>query len=163
MTSSRLLPHPLMSVVLLMSWLWMNNTLAPGHVVLGALLGFAIPLFTRRFWPEPLPLAGPLKMVAFLALVMCDIVIANVQVARVILGPRRNLQPGFVRVPLDLRTDFAITVFASTISLTPGTVSVELAPDRRFLYVHLLSSAEPEQVTHTVKQRYERRIKEIFE
>ena len=54
-----LLPHPALSAFLLMLWLLLNNSAAPGHLVLGALLGVLIPLFTRRFWPERLGLANP--------------------------------------------------------------------------------------------------------
>ncbi|MCP5152903.1 MAG: Na+/H+ antiporter subunit E [Ectothiorhodospiraceae bacterium] len=159
---TRWLPHPVLSAVLVVCWLWLNNTLDPGHVALGALLGAGIPLFTRRFWPDTQRIGNPLGLAGFLAVVMWDIVVANVQVAAVVLGPRRRVRSGFVRVPLDLDDDFAITVFASTISLTPGTVSVELAPDRDALYVHYLSEDDPDALVHTVKARYERRIMEVF-
>ena len=158
-----ILPHPLMSVVLLVCWLWLHNTVAPGHLVLGALLGVGIPLFTRRFWPEPQPVRRPVRFIEFLAVLLFDIVVANLQVALVILVPKRGVRSGFVSVPLEVRGDFAITVLASTISLTPGTVSVELSSDRRMLYLHYLREDDPQALAMKVKQRYERRIREIFE
>jgi multicomponent K+:H+ antiporter subunit E len=157
-----LLPKPLTSLALVIVWLWLNDTLAAGQLILGIALGLLIPLFTRRFAPEP----GPVRLArlpAYLALVLWDVLVANLQVAAQILGPVSRLRPGFVDVPLDLATDRAITVLASTITLTPGTVSCDLAPDRRSLRVHALSVADPDALVREIKQRYERRVKEIFE
>ena len=163
----RLVPHPLLSGLLLLSWLWLNDTLAAGHVLLGASLALAIPLFTRRFWPEPLVVRRPLKVVEYLLLVLWDIVVANLQVAALILGPRSRLRPGFVAVPLDLRTEFGITVLASTVTLTPGTVSVEIertgADGAAVLHVHCLRIASDEEIVATIKRRYEARLKEVLE
>jgi multicomponent K+:H+ antiporter subunit E len=162
----RLLPHPLLSVLLLVCWLWLNNTLAAGHVLLGAVLGIGIPYVTRRFWPDPLRVRRPLRVLQYVLLVTWDVVIANLQVAALILGPVSRLRPAFVRVPLDLRTDFAVTVLASTVTLTPGTVSVGFDDDGaggRVLVVHALRCLDADEMVRTIKERYERRVKEILE
>jgi multicomponent K+:H+ antiporter subunit E len=162
----RLLPHPFLSLLLVVCWLWLNNTLEPGHVLLGTVLGVAIPYVTRRFWPEPLVVRRPLRVVEYAAVVLYDVVVANLQVTVIILGPMSRLRPAFVRVPLELRTDFAVTVLASTVTLTPGTVSVEVEDDgtgRRRLVVHALRCLDPDDMVRTIKERYERRLKEILE
>ena len=135
-------------------------------MLLGAALGVAIPYVTRRFWPEPLVVRRPLRVVEYAAVVLYDIVVANLQVTVIILGPMSRLRPAFVRVPLDLRTDFAVTALASTVTLTPGTVSVEIEDDghgRRMLVVHALRCLDPDDMVRTIKERYERRLKEILE
>jgi multicomponent K+:H+ antiporter subunit E len=163
----RLLPHPLLSALLLISWLWLNDTLAPGHVLLGALLALVIPMFTRRFWPEPLSVRHPLKVAEYLLVVLWDIVVANLQVAALILGPSSRLRPGYVAVPLELRSEFGITVLALTVTLTPGTVSVgiERAGEggAAVLFVHCLRIESEAAVATTIKSRYEARLREIFE
>lgn len=162
----RLVPHPLLSALLLVCWLWLNNTLAVGHLVLGALLGIAIPYVTRRFWLEPLAIGRPLRVLEYLLVVTWDVVVANLQVAVLILGPSSRLRPAFVRVPLDLRTDFGVTVLASTVTLTPGTVSVGIEDDgqgRRVLVVHVLRCLDTREMVRTIKERYERRVREILE
>jgi len=159
-------PHPLLSILLLLCWLWLNNTLEPGHVLLGASLAVAIPFFTRRFWPEPLPIRRPLKALEYFVIVLYDVVVANLQVAAIILGPMSRVRPAFIRVPLELRTDFAATVLASTVTLTPGTVSVEIEPDGRggrVLVVHALRCLDEAAMVASIKTRYERRLKEILE
>jgi multicomponent K+:H+ antiporter subunit E len=162
----RLLPHPFLSLLLAVCWLWLNNTVAAGHALLGVGLGVAIPYVTRRFWPEPLVVRRPLRVVEYAALVLYDVVVANLQVTVIILGPMSRLRPAFVRVPLELRTDFAVTALASTVTLTPGTVSVEIEDDgsgRRWLVVHALRCLDADDLVRSIKERYERRLKEILE
>jgi multicomponent K+:H+ antiporter subunit E len=158
----RWLPHPVLSVVLLVFWLWLNSSLAAAHLVLGALAGVAIPWFTNRFWPEQVRVAKPLGLIPFAAMVLRDIVIANVVVALPILGPNRSLRPSFVVVPVELDNDFALTTLAAVISLTPGTVSADVTPDRDRLLVHSLNTADRAALVETIKNRYERPLKEIF-
>ena len=157
-----LFPHPGLSSLLLVLWLLLNNSAAPGHLVLGALLGVLIPLFTRRFWPERLQLTNRRLMLRFAGRVLGDIIVANFVVARVVLGPRSAVQPAFVRVPLDIRDDFPVTVLASVVSLTPGTVSADIDAERCYLLVHALSVDDTEALIHDIKTRYEVPIKEIF-
>ena len=159
---SSLVPHPLWSAALALFWLWLNNSVAPGHVVVGLLLGWGLPLFARRFWPEQERVDRPWRLLSFVGVVLVDIVVANLRVARAVLGPVRRLRPGFARVPLAVRSDVGITALASTVSLTPGTLSVELSDDRRELLVHYLDEADPEGLVATIKSRYERPLLEIF-
>lgn len=156
------LPHPLLSLILTGVWLLLVNTLSLGHVLLGTVLGIALPLFTRRFWPTALPVRRPLRLVGFVLMVIWDILVANLQVARLILGRPAKLRPAFIQLPLELDEDFAITLLASTISLTPGTVSADVSSDRRTLLIHTLDVDDPEALVAQLKQRYEAPLKEIF-
>lgn len=158
----KLLPHPMMSGALAVFWLWLNNTVAPGHVLLGVLLGWALPLFARRFWPENEPVVRAWRLVPFIGVVLADIVAANLRVARAVLRPVGRLRPGFVRIPLDLRSDIGIAVLANTVSLTPGTISADLSEDRRELLVHYLDEHDPARLVTDIKRRYERPIREVF-
>jgi multicomponent K+:H+ antiporter subunit E len=161
------LPHPIWSVLLTVTWLALNGTASAGHVLLGAALGWGLPFWLQRYWPAPPRRAsGPLRTLgrslAFAALVTWDVVIANLQVARAVLSPIARLKPGFTVVPIELDDPRAISILAHTITLTPGTVSVDVAPDRRSLIVHALHMPDPEATVREIRQRYERRIAEIF-
>ena len=159
----RLLPHPLLTLVLVGIWLLLNNTVAPGHIVLGLILGWAIPMFTLRFWPESVCISKPLLLLRFVAVVLWDIVVANLTVAWLIVGRPQSLRPAFLAVPLALKSDLAIGLLANTICLTPGTVSAQLSEDRRFLLVHALDAADGDAVIADIKRRYEMPLKEVFE
>ncbi len=134
----RVLPHPWLTLALSSVWLLLVNSASPGHLLLGFLLGWAIPSFTRRFWPERVRFRHPLTLLRFVVVVLYDIMVANLTVAWLILRGPTKAQPGFVTLPLDLTSELAISLLANTICLTPGTVSALLSPDRRTLLVHAL-------------------------
>src|SRR5690606_31069759 len=102
-------------------------------------------------------------LVRLIGVVIYDIVIANLRMVVLILGPRSRLRPHFVTVPVTAREPFTITLFASIISLTPGTVSANLSGDRRTLLVHDLDVEDADVSVKRMKERYERRRMEIFE
>ncbi len=157
------LPHPVLTLSLALVWLLLANSLAPGQVLLGVLLGWLIPRFTQRFSPDRIHIHAPLVLLRFVALLFHDILIANLNVAWLILREPRQLTPAFVVVPLDLRSDLGISAFAGAVSLTPGTVSSWLSPDRRSLVVHGLHVRNPDALVATLKRRYEIPLLKVFE
>jgi len=140
------------------------NYVSLGTLVFGLILGILIPLLTAPYWPDRPRLKNPAMIVEFILIVLWDIVVANVSVAKIILFKRNeDMRPTWVTVPIDLRSPEAITVLAGTITMTPGTVSADVAADGRSLLVHCLDAADPDAVRDDIKQRYERRLREIFE
>jgi multicomponent K+:H+ antiporter subunit E len=160
---TRLLPHPVLTPILTGLWLLLANSIAPGQIFLGLLLGWAIPVLTIRFWPEAVTIRKPFTLLRYVGILLLDIVVANFTVARLVLGNPHRLKPLFVKLPLDLTTDLAISLLANSITLTPGTVSARLSADRRYLLVHALNETDPDALIATIKQRYENPLKEIFE
>lgn len=156
------LPHPLMSLTLLIVWLLLVNSLSPGHILLGALFGLFIPMFTNAFWPERPHLARPFLILQFVFHLLWDIVAANLVVARTILSPRPKIRPAFVEYPVDLRNEFAVTILASVIALTPGTVAAGLSDDRRLILIHALDVGDPAELVARLKSRYEAPLLEIL-
>jgi multicomponent K+:H+ antiporter subunit E len=159
---TRAIPRPVLSLLLLLVWLLLNNTLAFGHILLGTVLAVWLPLLTNRFWTKQPDVKKPLLMLRFLGMLVADIAIANLEVARLILGSPKKLRSAFLEVPLDIQGDFPITLLASTISLTPGTVSAQLSADRRRLLVHSLDVEDEAAMIQLIKQRYEKPLKEIY-
>lgn len=160
---NRWLPQPLFSLFLWLVWLLLVNTVAPGQLLLGSVLALTLPLLTTRFWPDRPRIHSPWKLLRYITILLWDIGLANLAVARRILGPTHKLRPAFIRLQLDLHSEFAISVLASTISLTPGTVSSDLSPDRKILLIHALDVADEAEVIAHIKKRYELPLKEIFE
>jgi multicomponent K+:H+ antiporter subunit E len=160
---NRMLPHPLLSLALWAAWLALNNTLAPAHVLLGALLAWVLPLggvrLTDVAWPR---LHRPGVAFKLALMVLHDIVIANIEVARRVLGPESAIRPGFVRVPLDLTDDWAITTLAGIVTMTPGTLTADVAADRTYLLIHAFHVDDAEAIAASIKTRYEAPLKEIY-
>lgn len=163
MIAARWFPHPLVSSALVAIWLILNSSISPGQILLGILIGWAIPWLARSFWSDDVAMRRPATALRLLATVLYDIVVANLSVARLVLGPVRKLRPTFIRLPLDLQEPYAIWTLASIITLTPGTISSELSADRRWLLVHVLDTDDPVALIAEIKQRYETPLKEIFE
>lgn len=158
----RLIPHPGLSVLLVIVWLLMANSLTFGALFLGIVIGILLPIFTAPFWPGR-PDVNYRAGIAYLALVLWDIVVANFQVAAIILFKRnRDLKPVWLVIPMELDTPEAITVFAGTISLTPGTVSSDVSACGKYLLVHALDAADPDAEIARIKSRYEARLKKVF-
>ena len=138
---SKFLPMPFHTVSLLIVWLMLNNSLSPGHILLGTVLGVVIPLVCQPLRiPQP-KFKRPMKLFFFTLLVLIDVVKANIEVALLVLGPSSRINPGFVAIPLDLHEALPITMLASTVTMTPGTVSAELSSDKKFIYVHVFKYA----------------------
>jgi len=121
-----------------------------------------LPIFTAPFWPGR-PSVNFGAGFAYGLLVLWDIVVANFEVAAIILFRRnRDLRPAWLVVPLALDTPEAITVLAGTISLTPGTVSSDVSACGRYLLVHALDTADPAAEVARIKSRYETRLRKVF-
>lgn len=159
----RLLPQPILSLVIVALWLGLVGSVSIGQVLLGIVLGLLVPQLTQSFWPDPPRIARPVTALRLVATVLFDIVVANGQVARRVLGPLDRLHPRFVEVPLDLEDTFVATVLGSIVSMTPGTVSVDIDRERRLLLVHALDAEDPEALIRTIKARYEAPLKEVFQ
>ncbi|WP_439510880.1 Na+/H+ antiporter subunit E [Marinimicrobium koreense] len=157
------LPHPVLSGFMVILWLLLMNDLSGGNLVMGALLAWFIPYATQSFWVQSMKLHRPWVAARFIVTVLWDIIIANWIMARMILGSPQKLHPAFMTLPLELKEDFAITLLANTISLTPGTVSADLSADGTYLIIHTLHVDDPDEAVAEIKARYEAPLKEIFE
>ncbi|WP_148253527.1 Na+/H+ antiporter subunit E [Aidingimonas lacisalsi] len=157
------LPTPLLSILLLIVWLLLVRSAALGHILLGGVLGIVIPLVTRRFWDAQPHVKKPWLLLRFVLRVLKDIIIANLEVAWLIINPWRRMRPAFIEYPLMLEERFPITLLANTISLTPGTVSANLRMDGKSLLIHALDVGDEEALIKEIHERYERPIKEIYE
>ncbi|MGE6529849.1 Na+/H+ antiporter subunit E [Pseudomonas sp. NPDC077382] len=160
---SRLLPNPALTVLLTLLWLLLSNALSVGHLVLGLVLGWAIPLLVKGFLVDLPKVRRPLKLCLFLLKVFYDIVVANVSVAKLVLSSRDRLRPAFIEVPMAIEHPFVLAVLTSIISLTPGTVSAALRPGHKMLLIHALDAPDTEALVAEVKNRYETPLLEIFE
>jgi multicomponent K+:H+ antiporter subunit E len=158
----RFLPSLPLSLTVFALWLLLVSDFNAGSVLLAALLALALPLMAATLRP-PRASFGRLRVALRLtATVLVDIVLSNIEVARRILGPQSALTPAFIWVPLDTRSAHGITALASIITLTPGTVSAELAEDQRHLLVHCFNLANADEAIATIKARYEAPLMEIF-
>ncbi len=158
----KVFPRPFLSLTVFLLWAAITNAASIAMLLLGALLAVGVPLLSRPFWPAPPRLVRPWRALRFLGIVAIDIVTANWRVARQVIGPFHRLAPAFVEVPLDLRDPFVCTVLASVVSLTSGTVSINVDQRRWILLVHALDAPDPPALVREIKDRYETPLNEMF-
>lgn len=158
-----LFPHPFLTLLLAVVWILLQNEFSAGMAVFGVILGIIIPRGLAVWWPDRPVGIRMGKMCIYICIVVWDILVANVQVAWIVLTrSNKNMKSTWVVVPLDLRQPEAITVLAGTITLTPGTVTADMSNKGRYLLVHALHAPDADAVRDDIKTRYEARLKEIF-
>ena len=157
-----LFPFPVLSIVLASTWLVLNE-ISPPHLALALVLSLAIPRITAPLLDALPGIRSASAAVRLAGRVAWDIVLANIAVARLVIGPVRCLRPAFLHVPLAVTHPHAIALFASIVSIVPGSVSIALAPDGRTLLLHVLDVEDAEHFIATIKERYERPLLEILE
>lgn len=156
------LPHPVLSLLLALAWLLLQRSLALPQLITAGALALGLPLLLHGLLPPATKLARPGRLPGFVVLVLWDIVVANLTVARIVLTPGSNPQPAWVTVPLDLTQPNAIVLLATIITTTPGTVSCIVDDEQRQILVHALDCSDPAALALQIKQRYEAPLKEIF-
>lgn len=149
--------------VLTALWLLLNNSFSLGHILFGAGLGYWIAASCQPFLIRIPRVRKPFLLCRFVFIVFYDVVRANIQVARLVLGSRQKLKPGFIEVPMKIEDEFVLATLACVISLTPGTVSAGLSQDHKRLLLHALDASDPRGLTREIKERYEGPLMEIFQ
>lgn len=143
-------------------WMFLQQTLAWENFVVGFFIGLLVMYFAVRRLNTPLYMQYVLAFFKLAVIFALEVVRSAVRVSYLILHPRLPISPGLVAVPLDVTSDEAITVFAGMITMSPGSISVELSDDRRYLYVHALEAGDPHKAAAFFKNAFERHIMEVF-
>ncbi|MBQ0832308.1 Na+/H+ antiporter subunit E [Marinobacter sp.] len=155
-------PQPWLSLILFVTWQILSDGVSGGSVVLGLILAWLIPQLTHGFWPEPPVIVKFRRMPVYILRVLKDIVVASCSVAWLILSTRAP-RPAFISYPLKLEHPLAISILASTISLTPGTVSADISDDNKTLLIHALDATSDQEVIDAIHNSYEKPLMEMFQ
>jgi multicomponent Na+:H+ antiporter subunit E len=151
------------NVGLAVLWAGMTGRLTVASLVTGLVLGFLVLLIVRRPLGVAHPLARVRHLVSLLLFFVWELVLANLRVAWDVVTPRYRMRPGVVAVPLKARTDVEITLLANMVSLTPGTLSLDVSDDRRVLYVHAMYLHDDRgRVVRSIQDGFERRLLEVL-
>lgn len=161
--SRRWLPYPILSALLLLIWLLLNQSVAPGTILLGALLGVALAKVFGLLRPPKARLRHYPLLGRLLVRVVCDIVRSNIAVARIVLRRDVELRSGFVAIPLTLTDQHGLAVLACIITSTPGTIWVSYDSSANILLIHVLDLVDEAGWIDSIKQRYERPLLEVFQ
>ncbi len=151
------------NVLVALVWALLKGEINLVNLVWGYLLGAAGLLIFRQVNPGEIVTRRVGGALVLFAVFLVELVKANLQVLRIVFSPTIRARSGIIALPLDVKTDWGITLLANLITLTPGTISLDVAPDRKQLFIHILDISHPEEVKESIKETFERRIREVFE
>lgn len=157
-----ILPHPILSLALITTWLWLSGPVTPGSTAQALIICLIIPQVMRRLEPDRSRVRNPLALIKLMGRVMVDVIQSNYAVAKIILWQKPKLKSGFVHVPLKIRNRYGLAVLAIILTSTPGTLWVQY--DRRTgeLLLHVLDLIDEQEWRDLIRDRYESLLLEIF-
>lgn len=159
----RWIPYPLLWALLVALWLLLNETLAVGHLILGALVAFGAILGFRALQAPEVTIRSARAALELAWMVLADVVRSNIAVGRIVLHRgTRNQTSDFVHIPLDLRNPAGLAALACIITACPGTAWARYDSTHGVLTMHILDLIDPQAWIDTIKYRYEKRLLEIF-
>ena len=164
-----------LNLLLALAWMLINNAFTLADLLVGLIFGFLVirvswralhdePFSPRRyfrFWSRR-PLRQTWLWIKFIWFGLGEIVKSNIALTKAVLSPKLVLRPGIVAIPLDLASDVGITTLANLITLTPGTVTLDVSSDRKTLYIHAFEVTDAEQLRRDTKELFERRVQELL-
>lgn len=149
---------------LLLSFIWvaLTGTFTLEYFIFGFMLSYVIMwVITTKRREDQYFKRGP-KLVAFIFFFLYELVKANIQVAYDVITPRYYMKPGIIRIPLTAKTDLEITLLANLITLTPGTLSLDVSDDKKVLYVHAMYVEDKDAFISSIKNGFEKKLLEIL-
>ncbi|WP_349433456.1 Na+/H+ antiporter subunit E [Pararhizobium sp. A13] len=150
------------NLLLTLVWAVVTGSFTLHNLVLGFVVGALSLLLVREQLPASLHRARPVKVLLLAGLFLKELTLSAIKVAFMVLRPNMRLRPGIFAFPLTITRDFEITLLANLITLTPGTLSVDVSDDRKTLYVHALDCHDPAAERRAISTGFERRIREAF-
>lgn len=152
----------LLNIALALTWAALSGDFRPTSLLIGFGLGYATLFVTRRGLGPSGYFVQVRRFLSFTTFFLRELLRANLRVAYDVLTPAPHMHPRVLALPLTARTDLEITALAYFISLTPGTLSLDVSTDRRVLYIHAMYAADAEAVRREIKMGLERRLLELM-
>jgi multicomponent Na+:H+ antiporter subunit E len=152
----------MLNLALAIVWQVVTGSFSLGGLVAGFAVGYATLWIARPMFGDN-PYYGRLWRIAgFFFYFLKELVVSSLRVAYDVVTPPIHARPGVIEVPIEAKTDLEITLLANLITLTPGTLTLDVAPDRKSLYVHAMFVDDPEQIRAEIKNGMERRLLEVM-
>ena len=152
----------LWNLLLAIIWVALTEQFTPGNLIVGFGLGYLILTFTQPILGKSNYFYKVRQVLGFALYFLWELVLANLRVAYDVVTPTHHMRPGVIAIPLDAKTDAEITTLANFITLTPGTLSLDVSEDRKVLYIHAMYIHDREALRREIKSGLERRVLEVM-
>ncbi len=152
----------LQNLLLALIWTMLTGDMSFGNLMIGLLLGYLILLFQKASSHQGRYARKVSALLRFAGFSIYELLSSSIRVAHDVLTPTLHARPGIIAIPLEVESDIEITTLANIITLTPGTVTLDISEDHKVLYVHAMFADDPERVRREIKDGLERRLLEIM-
>ncbi len=153
----------LLNVLLALAWAALNGQFSPQYLFFGFILGYLMLFISRRALGCTSYVTKVPRVIRFLLFFLGELFLSNLRVAWEVLTPGWGMSPAIVAIPLTVTTPLQITLLAQLITLTPGTLSIDVSTDRRVLYVHAMYVKDIDEFRRSIKEGFEKQIQEVFQ
>jgi len=151
-----------MNLLLSFIWVALSGSMYYSNFVFGFLLGFFILWIMNRNEMDQRYFYRVPKIISFILYFLVQLIKANIQVAYDVITPKYFFKPGVVRYPMNAKTEFEINLLSTFISLTPGTLILDISEDNKTIYIHVMYLNDPDEFVRNLKTGVERRLLEIL-
>ncbi len=153
----------LSNILISLFWALLTGRVSIGNLTIGFLLGYAaLSLLYPTTELKTSYFQKTLQLIRFTLVFIRELLVSTWRVAMDVVKPLPLMRPGVVGIPLDAETDLEITMLANIISLTPGTLSLDVSEDRKTLYIHAMYVINPDDLRKEIKNGLERRLLELL-
>jgi multicomponent Na+:H+ antiporter subunit E len=154
----------LLAILLAVGWVAVTGTFTLPNLLLGVLVAIFVIFLLRHRLQRPLPFRRVVAIIWLIAFFIRELLLSAIDVARLAVAPRlrARLEPAIIAFPLTVQSDAEITLLANLITLTPGTLTLDVSADHRLLYVHALTLGSREALIRSLANGLERRVIEVF-
>jgi len=150
------------NLLLALGWAAISGDFTIVNVLIGFVVGYGLLYLAQRITGRSRYSTKVRQVIDFMLFYLWQFTLANLRIAIDVLTPRFRIRPGVIAIPLDARTDLEIVMLANLLTLTPGTLSLDVSTDRRSLYIHALYIDEAEKVRRDIKEGLERRLLQVM-
>ncbi|MEC2055676.1 Na+/H+ antiporter subunit E [Peribacillus psychrosaccharolyticus] len=151
----------LLNLLLAFTWMFLKNEYSGNTFTIGYILGLLILIVFRHFFNERFYLLRVYAVMKLVLLFFRELLLSNIAVLKVILKPRLTITPGIFALETKLTKDWEITTLANLITLTPGTLVVNVSADNKTLYIHAMDLADKQEAIDNIKNTFEKAIMEV--
>lgn len=143
----------LLNLLLALAWISLTGEISEENFAFGFILGYGNSTYFLKVF----------RVINFVLYFLKELVIANIRVAIEVLTPNLKVKPAIVAIPLSVKSSQEITLLANLITLTPGTLSLDVSDDKKTLYVHTMYMGDADDFRRSIKEGFEKRVQEVFD
>ncbi|MCA1031672.1 Na+/H+ antiporter subunit E [Bacillus timonensis] len=151
----------LLNIFIAITWMFLSNSYNTGSFFGGFIIGLLMIFALRRFFPQRFYLKNVYAAFILLLIFIRELILSNIEILKLILKPKLDISPGIFVLPTELKKDWEITVLANLITLTPGTLVVDISDDQKYLYIHAMDLKDVDEAIHAIKNTFEKAIMEV--